>query len=202
MDGAFALASVTAALKNLLQNGLIAQKVTAQIGGEIPVSALPPDRIDVGADERAQLNLFLWQVTPNIGLPAAMKTRVRAGDKSRSISALALDLHYLLSAYSARDLEAEIVLGYAIQLLHQVSQKEDALRAALNSLSSNGDGANVPTAIVQASKVLAAQLEQLALSPQFLGVEEVAKIWSATQAHFRPSAVYKVSLVLIDADIE
>jgi len=63
MSSALSLASVTAVLKGLLENGLAASGVTTRIGGDAAVSALPPDQIPSGADERAQLNLFLYSLT-------------------------------------------------------------------------------------------------------------------------------------------
>ena len=73
MTTTLAIAAITAVLKHLLENGLAESDVTASIGGDVIVSALPPDRATTGADERAQLNVFLYQATPNTGLrsPAA-----------------------------------------------------------------------------------------------------------------------------------
>ena len=65
MSTALALASVTALLKDLLENGLASAGVTTKIGGDATVSALPPDRVGSGADEKAQLNVFLYHVTPH-----------------------------------------------------------------------------------------------------------------------------------------
>ena len=113
MSSALALAAVTAVLKDLLNNGLIDHNVTGAIGGNVTVTALPPDRVFApGAPESSQLNLFLHQVTPNaswrnVGLPS------RGGRGERlSNPPLALDLHYLLTAYGAEDFHAEILLGY------------------------------------------------------------------------------------------
>ena len=180
------IAGVTAVLKRLLENGLVDRGVAASIGGDVSVTALPPDRIVTGQDERAQLNLFLCQVTPNTGLRQA----------SRSMPNL--DLHYLLSAYGAQDLQAEILLAYAIQLFSETPVlKGDAPRAALSSLTS-ADGGGVSTAAMAALATahLAEQIEQITLAPQFLSMEEIGKIWSATHAPCRPSVVYRVSLVL------
>ena len=113
MTSALALASVTAVLKDLLENGLARGGVTSKIGGDTSVSALPPDRISAGAEEKAQLNLFLYSVTANTRLRSQ-----RVADTS-SPRPLALDLHYLLTAYAAQDFQTEILLGHALQLLHE-----------------------------------------------------------------------------------
>ena len=55
---------MTALLKNLLENGLVTHNVTTNLGADVTISALPPDRITVGGDEKPQLNLFLYQVKP------------------------------------------------------------------------------------------------------------------------------------------
>src|SRR5215211_6505709 len=87
MSSALALASVTAVLKDLLENGLASAAITTKLGGDSAVSALPPDRVAAGADEKAQLNLFLYLVTPHTGL--------RRSTNGSTSTALALDLHYL-----------------------------------------------------------------------------------------------------------
>ena len=200
MDSALAIASVTAVLKNLLEDGLVDRGVIASIGSDATVSALPPDRITVGSEERAQLNLFLYQVSPHTGLRSSERSSAAGKNAPRTAAPLALDLYYLLSAYGAQDYQGEILLGYALQLLHETpALKREAIRAALAAQSATGDGRIVPpTLAALAASSLADQLEQITVSPQFLNTEELARLWSAVQAHLRPSAVYKVSLVLIE----
>ncbi len=62
MSHMLVLAAVTAVLKNLLENGLVDRGITAALGSDTAISALPPDRIATGSDEKVQLNLFLYQV--------------------------------------------------------------------------------------------------------------------------------------------
>jgi hypothetical protein len=117
MSGPLAIAAVTAVLKGLLNDGLLNHDLSAV--GSFSVTASPPDRVVTGANEPNRLNLFLYQVTPNPGwrnegLPS------RDGNGGRLTNPpLALDLHYLLTAYGSQDLNAEILLGYAMQLLHE-----------------------------------------------------------------------------------
>jgi hypothetical protein len=42
-------------------------------------------------------------------------------------------------------------------------------------------------------------VEQIKICPQILSTEEMSKLWSAMQAHYRPTAAYQVSVVLIQA---
>src|SRR5437660_7926311 len=125
MSSALGIAAVTAVLKNLLDNRLIEQGVAASLG-DVSVSALPPDRIPTGADERSQLNLFLYRLTPNSGWRGRTTADgngngapTRGAAQAVGPRPLALDLHYLVTAYGEQDLQAEILLGYAIQTLHE-----------------------------------------------------------------------------------
>ena len=116
MSSPLAIAAVTAVLKDLLNEGLINNDL-AQVGS-FSVSATPPDRITTGDTEPNRLNWFLYQVTPNPGwrnegLPSFASQGGRLTNPP-----LALDLHYLLTAYGHVDLNAEILLGYAMELLH------------------------------------------------------------------------------------
>jgi len=194
-----AIASVTAVLRHTLENGLVAQGVTASLGGDASVSALPPDRITVGADEKTQLNLFLFQVSPNTGL----RRPVGLPSSKTTLSArpvLSLDLHYILTAYGASEYQSEILLGHAVKSLQNVSTLgRDQIRTALASLTSTVGGRMVPAplAALAASK-LAEQVEDIKIESQFLSLEDMSRIWSALQARFRPSVVYKVSLVSLE----
>jgi hypothetical protein len=202
-SSALAIAAVTAVLKSMLENGLVDRGVTASLGSDIVVSALPPDRITTGADERAQLNLFFYQMTPHTGLRAASpRPPVDAGEHPAT-PALAFDLHYLLTAYGAQDFQTEILLGYAIQLLQQTPLlMRGAIQAALTTLSSSDGGRVVPPAqAALAASDLAERVEQIKVSQVFPNAEEQSKLWSALQARYRPSATYKVSMILLGSDL-
>jgi hypothetical protein len=180
-------------LKTLIENGLASRGVTSQLGGDATISALPPDRIPSGADERAQLNIFLYLVTPH--------ARLRLDGDRVSRPGLALDLRYLITAYGGQDYQTEILLGHTIELLDERSVLDgDALRAALTALSESADHRVVPpTLAALAASELAEQVECITIVPEFLGTEEMAKLWAALQARYRPSATYKVSAVPISA---
>ena len=65
MSSALAIAAVTASLKDRLNNGLLDYDIS-QIGN-FSVTAQPPERISKDPVESNLLNLFLYQVTPNLG---------------------------------------------------------------------------------------------------------------------------------------
>jgi hypothetical protein len=180
---------------------MVNHNVTGVLGSTVTVSVDPPDRV-VPADtgEASQLNLFLYQVTPNPGWRnEGLPSRDAGGSHRLSNPPLALDLHFLLSAYSGADLHAEILLGYAMQLLHQFPViTREMIRTALNP--SPDVGVDLPPALrALADCGLADQVEQLRITPQFMNGEEMSRLWTAIQANYRPSAVYQVSVVLIEA---
>lgn len=198
MSSALAIASVTFLLKDLLDNRLIGQGVTASVG-EVSVTALPPDRVSVGAEERSQLNLFLYRITPHSAWRSLDVAEGNGHDGARRQPPLALDLHYLLTAYGEHDFQAEILLGYAMQLLHETPVlTREAIRGAL---ASGGSGtAASPARAALAASGLAEATAQIKIYPEFLSTEETSKLWSALQARYRPSAAYKASAVLLEAE--
>lgn len=200
MSSALAIAGVTAVLVDLLNNGLIDHNVTASVG-DVAVSALPPDRILARpADERSQLNLFMYMASPNagwrnVGLPALNQQGNRVSNPP-----LALDLHYLLTAYGAKDFHAEILLGYGMQLLHETPVlTRDAIRRALSEPTPVDTGGGLPPTLRSlAASGLADQVEQIKISVNPLGTEELSKLWSGFQTNYRPTAAYLASVVLIE----
>ena len=192
MSNALAIAAVTAALKDLIGTGLMGLDLSSI--GSIGVSALPPDRIATGQTEPNQLNLFLYQVTSNSGWRnQSLPSRDAAGARVAN-PPLALDLHYLLTAYGAEDLSAEALLGFAMQFLHETPMlSRSQLRAVL--------GPPTPPFGNLSALGLADQIEWLKITPMFLGAEELSKLWTAMQARYRPSMAYQVSVVLIESDL-
>lgn len=194
MSNALGIAAVTAVLRDLLNNGLIDASV-----GDVTVSALPPDKIDVENGETSQLNLFLYQATPNqgwrnLGLPSADS----AGTGRLSNPPLALDLHYLLSAYGGADFEGEILLGYGMQVLHEHPVlTRQSIRDSLAPGPVTG-GILPPALQTLTAAELADQIEQIKIVPQVLSSEEISRLWTAFGAHYRPTAAYQASVVLIE----
>lgn len=201
MSNALAIAGVTAVLRDRLNDGMVNHNVAGVLGSSITVSVLPPDRVvPVDGTESSQINLFLYNVTPNPGWRNEGLPSHDASGRSRlSNSPLALDLHYLFSAYSGGDLHAEILLGYAAQLMHEYPVITRAMiRTALDPSPDVGS-ALPPHLQALANCGLADQVESLRITPQHLNIEELSKLWTATQASYRPTAAYQVSVVLIEA---
>jgi hypothetical protein len=190
MNSARSIAAVTAILRRLLENGLADLATSSQIGADVLVSALPPDRVAVDAEERAQLNLFLYQLSPNTALRPP-----RAGAPM-----LALDLYYLLSAYAPTDLVYELILGAALRVLQATSVlHREQIKTTLDAVSGSSDGQVLSAAAAALAEApLAEQVTQIQLAPQFLTLEDASRLWSTFQARYRPSLYYKVSVALID----
>jgi hypothetical protein len=195
MAGALAIASVTHVLTRLLDHRLIEQGVASSLG-DVVVSALPPDRIAVGGEERAQLNLFLYQLTPNTGYRARDASSQAGADPAER--PLALDLHYLMTAYGERDFQAEMLIGYALQCLHDTPvMTPEVIRTLLGA--GGAVGAALPPALAALSAAeVASQVEQIRISPHAMSMEDTLKLWSALQARYRLSLTYQASVVLLE----
>jgi DNA-directed RNA polymerase specialized sigma24 family protein len=204
MSNALSIATVTAVIKNLLENGLVSDAIATSVG-DVLVTALPPDKIQVGSDERAQINLFLYHVTQNRNvdwISQEYRSRHSVINTRTTNPPLALDLHYVLTAYGAKDFQAEILLGYAMQLLHKLPVlASETIENALKNAAETSTASVFSQAIAGLSvSELANKLGQIKVSPAFLNMEETTRIWSALQTNYRPSATYQASMVLIDSE--
>ncbi|HEY4281138.1 MAG TPA: DUF4255 domain-containing protein [Conexibacter sp.] len=201
MTSALGIASVSVVLVDLLNNGLIDHDIGSTVGGRVAVSALPPDRVlPVNGTEATQLNLFLHHVTPNLGWRNAGQPTLNGRGERVSNPPLALNLHYLLSAYGEKDFYAEILLGFAMQLMHEhpVLSRADIAKALAPPSPS------VPSSLPESlrdlsTSELADQVELVKITPEPLSTEEISKIWTAFQSHYRSTAAYEASVVLLES---
>jgi hypothetical protein len=194
LTNALGIAAVSAVLRDLLNNGLVDASV-----GDVTVSAQAPDRIDTENGDLTQLNLFLYRVTTNLGWRSVGLPSVDGAGASRLTNPpLALDLHYLLTAYGSNDFEAEILLGYAMQVMHEnpVLDRE-AIRDSFAVPPVTG-GILPPALQTLTAAELADQVEQIKIIAEELSSEELSKLWAAFGAHYRPTAGYLASVVLIE----
>ena len=202
MSSALAIAGVTQVLRDLLNDGVVDHDVAAAIGAAVSIRALPPDRLQaVVTESTPSLNLFMHRVTPNIGwanhdLPQrdGRGTRVRA-------PLLALDLHYLLTAFGYDDLHGEILLGFAMRTLHEnpVLSRAQITRALSPAPPVTG---GFPPALEALDRSgLADQIEQVKIVADYLSTEEMTRIWSAMLTQYRPTTAYRVTVVLIESPL-
>jgi hypothetical protein len=185
MSNTLAIAAVTATFKDLL--GAVTQDTTLA-GATVTIK--PPDQARKAADKGRQLNLFLYQVAPN---PAWRNADLPFRNDGGAFSArpvLALNLHYLITAYGSEndDLDAQHLLAYAMSLVHDNSMLN---RERINTVVT---AAGAP---LNASD-LADQVELVKFTPQPLSYDDLFKLWSAFQTNYRLSTAYEASVVLID----
>ena len=194
MSTALALAATSRVIAAIIDDAVAAARLQLPgILGSATTTSSPPDKLDTGDDgELTNLNLFLYHVTYNqgwreVGLP----TRGSNGSPIGR-APLALDLHYLLSAYSSGDYEAQMMLGIGMQALHEIPI---LFRQKIQDVFAS------PTTDVDkalATSGLADQIELMKITPQQLTTDELAKLWTAFPSKFRVSAGYEVCVALIE----
>jgi hypothetical protein len=199
---ALAIASVTRLLKDLLNDTIVNGDISGDLGVDVTVTALPPDRVidNQGENQPTQLNVFLHRVTPNPGLTNSDLPTRDARGRLVTKPRLALDLHYLLTAYGHEELQAEILLGYAMEMFHeQAVIPRERVRAALQG---SLNGSILPPVFRNSDPArLADQLELVRITPQPLTLDDMSKIWTAMQTNYRTTVAYVVSVVLIERDV-
>ena len=186
MSNALAIGAVTATLRRLIDDGL--NKGLNPEGAS--VTTLPPDLAKVfggaGDIEGAnRVNLFLYHTQLNAAWRNQdLPRQVKPGETAPP--PLALDLHYLITAYERDPTATSVVphrlLGRALGTLHDhplLGAQE--IKAAL-------PGSDLEN-----------QIERVRITPHSLSVEELSKLWVIFQTEYRLSAAYQVSLVLIES---
>jgi hypothetical protein len=198
MSSPLAIAGVTEVLQHFL--GLVYNS-PGSVLGSVVVSAVAPDvvqsKLGSGSNAQLQVNLFLHQVTPNAAWRNIALPRL-AGDGKTSLQnqPLGLDLHYLLTAYATEDSQAEALLSLGVFLLHENPVfSRSAIRAALTSPPPTYS-ANYAKALKDSG--LADQIEMIKVTPATLNREELAWLWTALKADYRPTFPFQVSVVLIE----
>lgn len=199
MSSALAIAGVTQILRDILNDGLVDADVSGTLGGNVNVRARPPDITEgLRAEADSTLNIFLHGVSPNLGLVNEfLPTRDPAGRRVAN-TPLTLDLHYLISAHGSADLHGEILLGYAMQILHEhpvISRAE--IRTALDAMPAIG-GDLPPSLQSLGQTFLADQLEQVRITPVYMSLDEQSRLWTACQTNLRSAATYMASVVIIE----
>lgn len=176
MSNSLAIAAVTATLSHLLEAGS-----NVDLPGTI-VTTKPPEKARNGGNNN-QLNLFLYQTTPNAALRnMPLPSQVKSGESG--FPPLALNLYYLVTAYGQNDddIFSHRLLGRAMSILHDHAVlNADEIKAAL------------------AGNDLHEQLERVRITPLPMPLEEMSKLWMMLQAQYRISAAYQVEVVLIES---
>jgi hypothetical protein len=195
MSNALAISGVTAVLQHFLN---IVYNDPSSPLGSVLVTAVAPDIVQSslgsGGNARLQANLFMHQVTHNaawrnVDLPSVDPN----GSTRLKNPTLALNLHYLLTAYGSEDTQAEALLGFALLMMHENPVLPRAqITTALNNLPNSN-----PFRTVLNLSGLADQIEMLKITPATMGREEMAWVWTALKADYRPTYAFDVSVVLM-----
>ncbi len=132
MSNSQAIAGVTVMLDFLITEG-----VTQELGsGDVDtVTTKPPDKAREEGQENNQINIFLYQTSPNSAWRNQdMPTKVKPGETGKP--PLALNLYYLITAYGKEndDTESHKILGTAMGVLHDrpLIRSQDIERAIAN----------------------------------------------------------------------
>ncbi|HEV2690487.1 MAG TPA: DUF4255 domain-containing protein, partial [Bryobacteraceae bacterium] len=196
MSDFFAVAGVTSVLKWLLSNALVSAGLNSAFPTHAGISALSPDLVATGASESPQVNLFMYYASFN---PAYRNEGFPSKDSSGNRVTnppLALDLHYLVSAYGKGELDPEILLAWVMQMFHENPIMPRETVQSLLAAMALSPGAT-PEMLAVAKTTLADQVELIKIAPESLSNEEISKLWMAFNTHYRPTTSYKVSVVLI-----
>ena len=186
MSNYFAIATVTGAISYLLE------EITTDVPGT-EISVKPPDAIADRSNLKNRLNIFLYQVNPNVGYSNVdLPSRNFNGELVKSPK-LALNLQYLLTAYSYDNDEIFVqkILARAMTILNEnpILTREtiqDAIAAQINKIGKSD---------------LADQVELVKLNFQHISLEEITKLWSSFfhQTNYRISVAYQATVILLDS---
>jgi Pvc16 N-terminal domain/IPT/TIG domain len=196
MSDYLAVGGVTAVLCSLLSTALASGGPTTILGPTRGITAVSPDLVTTGPDEQPQLNLFMYYISlnpalRNLGLPSSNAQGGRVSNPP-----LALDLHYLVTAYGSGQFDAEILLAWAMKVFHDTPVvASQTIQAALDTLAAQQQPTTEASLI--SGSTLAEQIEHLRITPEVLTTEEIYRLWTAFQAAYRPTTALQVSVVVV-----
>jgi hypothetical protein len=152
------------------------------------VTTLPLDFARKGHSTN-QLNLFLYMVERNAAwVNADMPRQVKPGESA--ISPLPLNLYFLLTAFGKDD---DAALPYSHELLGK------AMRILYDNPVLRGDDIRAATQAALPLNDLDRQIENVRISLYPVKLDELSKLWTGFAMQYRLSAVYEVSVALIES---
>ena len=181
MSNALAIATVTSTMRFLLENSIQADPA---LTGAL-VTTKPPDRAR-GTNTGRQLNLFLYQPQPNAAFRnSEIPQQARSGESGPP--PLALNLHYLITAYGEEQRADEEVTSHHLLGRAMITLHDHPLLGAEEIRNAFPDND------------LHQQIERVRITMQPMTVDEISKLWSAFQTPCRLSSFYQVAVVLIES---
>lgn len=185
MSNAMAIAAVTITLRSLIDRNLPDDLAGAAVTAKPLDKAVSSNGSSTGSGN--QINLFLYQTEfnptwRNMPLPDQVRP-LESG-----YAPLALNLHYLLTAYGEADEDAQShrLLGQVMSTLHDhpILSAEEIESATATELPGS---------------TLHEQIECVRIVPYTLSLDELSRLWATFQTQYRISAAYQASVVLIDS---
>jgi hypothetical protein len=182
MSNFLAIATVTAALQDLLQ---------PVVGQAVGLAKVGFSRPDSSNQQTPLVNIYLYQVTPNAAHRNIDAPTRRADGTLAQRPRTALDLHYLFTFHGNDDqLEPQRLLGAVSTALNA-----QPLLSKQNIISATNNYAFLKTSN------LADQIERVRFTPTSLTLEEFSKLWSVFfQIEYSLSAAFQASMVLMESD--
>lgn len=203
MSTALGIASVTHVLKDLLNDGFINHNVANALGTVVNVSSKTPGQLEEdNGTPSTQLNIFMYRVTPNTGwMNTGYPSRNGDGEIINN-PPLALNLHYILTAFGKDELHSEILLGYAMQILHENPFLDrDKINTSLSGSTAEDPEGSLPANLLAlAGSQLAEQIEQIKIVPENISLDDMSKLWTAFQIKYRLCTAYQATVVLIESN--
>jgi hypothetical protein len=185
-----AIATVTAAVAQ----EIVRKAAEEAVSGANATTTRPDSTVN-----KAQVNLYLYQVTPNAAwrnsdLPAR-DSRGQLVQRPR----VALDLHYLFTFHGKEEqLEPQLLLGNVALAMHTHST---LTRDLIQQVIVDAASTTSPTYPFLAFSKLADDIELVKFTPLPLTLEELAKLWSVLfQEKHVLSMAYLATVVLIEGE--
>ncbi len=184
MSNFLAIATVTGTLHDVLQ------PIAHDVLSSAVVTTTRPDPAAF-SQGGAGINLFLYQVMPNLAYRNADLPTRRADGQLVQRPQAALVLRYLLSFFGDdKKLEPHLLLGATVRQLH-----------AQPALTTQQIQSTVASRPELRSSNLADQFDLVRFTPMSLSLEELSKLWSTfLQIPYVLSVAYEASAVLIETD--
>jgi hypothetical protein len=177
------LSAVTDTLIGLVKSQWTTAPIWTEAGGSPPAPTFTPTFTGLAPDAvrqapGPQLSMYLYHVEPDNAREALFwqpQLATAAGGEPTRFLPLALDLYYLLFAYSESS----------------YSEEQEAMSVALRVFHANP--------VVRSDPGTAAPWE-LSLTMEHRSYDELSRLWQATTAPLRMSLVYRAAVVFIDPD--
>jgi hypothetical protein len=177
------LSAITDSLIGLVKSQWTTAPIWTEIGGSPPAPTFTPSFTGLAPDAARQqpgpqLSMYLYHVEPDNARETLFwqpQLVTATGGAPTRFLPLALDLYYLLFAYSETS----------------YSQEQEAMSVALRVFHANP---------IVRSDPGAAMPWELSLTMEHRSYDELSRLWQATTAPLRMSLVYRAAVAFIDPD--